>query len=57
MDINALIEPIIAGLVVAVPTVASIKTDVGWLKKEMQRLDDAIVRAHERIDKIEKARN
>lgn len=47
-----------SGMSCAIATVTTLKTDINWIKKEMKRIDDAIVRAHERIDQIERqARN
>lgn len=53
-EIMELMPSLITGLSIAVPTVIAIKVDVKWLKHEIGRLDHAIIRAHERIDSIDK---
>lgn len=53
-EVMDLLPSLITGLSIAVPTVIAIKVDVKWLKHEIQRLDHAIIRAHQRIDSIDK---
>ena len=43
----------ISGLVQTALTSAMLKTDMGWVKRELRRMDAAIIRAHERIDALE----
>lgn len=46
----------LSGLVTAVGTVVALRTDITWIKREVVRLEQAVNRAHERIDSVEKAR-
>lgn len=46
-----------SGLCSALVTIAALKTDISWLKREIERLESGMIRAHERIDQIEKARH
>lgn len=46
----------LSGLVTAVGTVVALRTDITWIKREVVRLEQSVIRAHERIDNMEKAR-
>lgn len=56
-EVVDLLPSLITGLSVAIPTVVALKVEVKWLKHEIGRLDDAIIRAHQRIDSMDKVRS
>lgn len=41
------------GAVTGLMAVAAMRTDVKWLIKSVERVEDSVTRAHERIDAIE----
>ncbi|MAA87916.1 MAG: hypothetical protein CME39_09710 [Haliea sp.] len=57
---NELFIAVAAGLaggsVTGIAAVAAMKTDIGWLKLSMARVEHSAQRAHERIDLAELAR-
>lgn len=50
--ITSLLISMITGFVSAATTIAVIKTDIEWIKKETQALKDTDVRLSDRMDKI-----
>lgn len=49
---EAIIVAIGSGMFSALFTVAALKTDINWLKREVSRLDGGMIRAHSRIDEL-----
>ncbi len=46
--------PVLSALAAWIATVATIKTDIHWIKQVLNQQDNAITRLHDRIDNTEK---
>lgn len=53
---EAVIVAVATGIISTLCTVVALKTDMNWIKREIERLEGGMLRAHTRIDSLEKHR-
>lgn len=54
MDVTTIAVAVITGLTSAAGTIAALRVHIMYLKERSEKNESAIVRAHERIDTLEK---